>query len=368
MPIFRHLLAFALSSTVVAAAAEPDVLVYSGVPCGIASAIAAAREGANVLLVEPNRHIGGLSTSGINTAETEHMLKWTIGGIAIEFYERLGKEYGTGHAEFYFESSVAEKVYLDMLREAGVAVRYGLRVEKVAKDGTRIRSVTLSDGSEIHAKVFVDAGYEGDLMARAGVNSVFGRDSKAEYGEEAAGIRFDKTARHAATVDDKGNLLPGISGWVKDLKEGDAHPGTMNYNFRLTFAKNPTLQAPIPQPQNYDRHRYALLENWLRGKQERKEKVKLDDLLDFYARRNGKYEVNNKQAAIFSIGHFGGQFGWPDASYEKRDKIIADHWDYTLGLLKFLAEDESVPENVRREMKAWGLHKEEFKDNGYLPY
>ncbi|MDB6072615.1 MAG: Xanthan lyase, partial [Verrucomicrobiaceae bacterium] len=183
-----------------------------------------------------------------------------------------------------------------------------------------------------------------------------------------AGIRFDKTARHASTVDDKGNLLPGISGWVKDLKEGDAHPGTMNYNFRLTFAKDPALQAPIPQPQNYDPHRYALLENWLRGKQARKEKVKLDELLDFYARRNGKYEVNNKQAAIFSIGHFGGQFGWPDGSYEKRDKIIADHWDYTLGLLKFLAEDESVPDNMRKEMKAWGLHKEEFKDNGYLPY
>ena len=369
-PLFRSLVLLsllALPSLLCAGSPPPDVLVYGGVPCGIAAAIAAARGGATVVLVEPNRHIGGLSTSGLNTAETEHMLKWTIGGIALEFYQRLGREYGGGGPEFFFESSVAEKVYLEMLREAGVTVRFGVHVDKVSKEGTRIQRITLSDGSQMAAKVFVDAGYEGDLMARAGVTSSFGRESKAEYGEEAAGVRFDKIARPAATVDDKGRLLPGISGWAKDLKEGDAHPGTMNYNFRLTFAKDPALQVPVPQPSHYDRHRYALLENWLRGKQERKEAVKLTDLLDFYGRRNGKFEVNNKQEAIFSLGHFGGQFGWPNASYEERDRLFADHWDYTLGLLKFLAEDDSVPPNVRAEMKAWGLHKDEFKDNGNLP-
>ena len=371
MPSLRSLLLLpllALSSPVLAGPAEPDVLVYGGVPCGIAAAIAAAREGASVVLIEPTGHIGGLSTSGLNTAETEHMLPWTIGGIAMEFYQRLGKEYGTDRPEFYFESSIAEKVYLEMLREAHVQVIFNLHVEQVRKDGPRILSVAFNQRYVVGAKAYVDATYEGDLMALAGVSNAVGRDSKAEYGEEAAGIRFDKTARHAATVDDKGNLLPGISGWAKDLKEGDAHPGTINYNFRLTFAKDPALQVPVPQPQHYDRHRYALLENWLRGKQERKETVKLNELLDFYGRRNGKYEVNNRQDAIFSIGHLGGQFGWPRASFDERQKIFADHWDYTLGLLKFLAEDDSVPASVRAEMKAWGLHKDEFKDNGNLPY
>ncbi|MEI7809748.1 MAG: FAD-dependent oxidoreductase, partial [Verrucomicrobiota bacterium] len=99
---------------------NPDIVVYSGVPCGIAASITAAREGAKVVLIEPTKHVGGLSTSGINTAETEHMLKWTIGGFADEFYRRLGKHYGTGQPEYYFESSVAEKVYLEMLKEAGV--------------------------------------------------------------------------------------------------------------------------------------------------------------------------------------------------------------------------------------------------------
>ncbi|HEY1174326.1 MAG TPA: FAD-dependent oxidoreductase [Verrucomicrobiae bacterium] len=345
-----------------------DVVVYSGVPCGFAAAIAAAREGASVLLIEPTKHVGGLSTSGINTAETEHMLKWTIGGLAQEFYERLGKHYGTNKPEYYFESSVAEKVKLEMLAEAKVPILYGQRVEKVDKKRGQIRSITLSDRKKITAKVFIDASYEGDLMSRAGVKYSIGRESKAEFGEEAAGIRFDKVVRKAATVDEKGKLLPGISAWAKDLKEGDAHRSPMNYNFRLCFAKDPALQVPIPAPKHYDPKRYRLLENWLKEKTGRKEAVKLTDLLDFYARRNGKYEVNNKQAAIFSIGHFGGQFDYPDADYPKREKIIEDHWDYTLGLLHFLANDVSVPENVRTEMKSWGLHNDEFKDNGNLPY
>ena len=112
------------------------------------------RGGATVLLIEPTKHVGGLSTSGINTAETEHMLKWTIDGFADEFYRRLGKHYGTGKAEYYFESSVAEKACLDMLQEAGVEVRYGARVDRVAKDGARITGITLIDGTKLEANVF----------------------------------------------------------------------------------------------------------------------------------------------------------------------------------------------------------------------
>jgi hypothetical protein len=344
-----------------------DVVVYGGVPCGIAAAITAKREGASVLLIEPTKHIGGLSTSGINTAESEHMLKWTIGGFADEFYKRLGKHYGTNNPEYFFESSVAEQVYQDMLQEAGITPRYGVVVETVQKDGAKITSITLSDGLEVKGKVFIDAGYEGDLMARAGVDYAFGRDSKAEYGEEAAGIRFDKTVRQAKTVDETGKLLPGISGWAKDYKEGDAHPGTMNYNFRPTFANDPALRVPIPEPKNYDRSRYKLLENWLREKASRNEVVKRTDILDFYKRRNGKNEGNNKQAAIFSLGHFGGQIGYPDADYTKREAIYQDHLDYTLGLLKFLRSDESVPKEVREDMLTWGFHKDEFKDTNNFP-
>jgi len=346
-----------------------DVIVYSGVPCGIAAAIMAAREGASVLLIEPTKHVGGLSTSGINTAETEHMLKWTIGGFADEFYRRLGKHYGTNKAEYYFESSVAEKVYLEMLKEAGVNVRYGASVAKSDIDGLRITGIELTDGTKLQASVYIDASYEGDLMAHTeGIDYVIGRESKLEFGEEAAGIRFDKTKTKAKTVDANGKLLPGISGRVEEFKEGAAHRAPMNYNFRLTVAKDPKLQVPIPAPKKYDPQRYALLADWLAAQVKINKPVKLTDILDLYARRNGKFELNNKQAAIFSLGYFGGSADWPDADYEKRAEIFQDHWDYTLGLLHFLANDAGVPKNLRVEMAALGLHKDEFADNGHLPY
>lgn len=351
-----------------APAFSPDVVVYGGVPCGIASAITAAREGAQVVLVEPTKHVGGLSTSGINTAESEHMLKWTIGGFADEFYRRLGKHYGIDGPEYFFESGVAEKIYLDMLREAGVEVRYGASVDMVVKDGTRITEIKLTDGSMLKAKVFIDAGYEGDLMARAGVKFAVGRESKEEFGEEAAGVRFDKIVRKARTVDENGKLLPGITAWAKDLKEGAAHPAPMNYNFRLTVAKDPTLQVPIPQPNHYDAKRYALLADWLRARTADGTKVKLEDIIDPYKRRNGKFELNNRQNSIISMGHFGGQFEWPNADYATRQRIYDDHMDYTLGLLHFLATDESVPPDVQADMRKIGLHKDEFADNGNLPY
>ena len=348
-----------------------DVAVYGGVPCGFAAAVTAAREGAHVVLIEPTKHVGGLNTSGLNTAETEHMLKWTIGGVALEFYQRLGEHYGLkGRPAFYFESSTAEQTFNAMLAEAKVTVRLGLRATKVEKDGAQIQRIVLTDGSTIAAKVFVDTGYEGDLMARAGVSYTWGRESRDEFNEEAAGIRLDKQPRQAATVDEHGNLLPGISAWAKDLKEGAADRKVMNYNWRLCFTKDPAKRVPIPAPQHYDRARFRLLENWLREKTAKGQEVKLTDILDIYVHSpdKTKKEINNKSDAIISLGHFGGQFDYPDADYATRDKIIADHWDYTLGLLHFLATDASVPENLQAEMQQWGLHKDEFADNGNLPY
>ncbi|MGC4006775.1 MAG: FAD-dependent oxidoreductase [Pirellulales bacterium] len=352
-------------------AAEPhkyDVIVYGGVPCGIAAAVSAAREGAKVLLLEPTKHVGGLSTSGINTAESEHMLKWTIGGFADEFYRRLGKHYGVNGPEYFFESSIAEKTYLDMLKEAHVELRLEASLDGVEKQGATIKSLTLTDGAKLVATVFIDAGYEGDLMATAGVSFGVGREAKSEYDEEVAGVRFDKTTRRARTVDDDGKLLAGISAWKKDLREGDAHRAPMNYNFRLTVAKDAKYRVPIPPPKHYDPARYALLTNWLREQTSLKIEVKLADVLDLYARRNGKYELNNKQSAVISLGHFGAQFDWPNADAKTRAKIYQDHLDYTLGLLKFLAESPDVPAAMRDEMRAIGLHKDEFADNGHLPY
>jgi hypothetical protein len=169
-------------------------------------------------------------------------------------------------------------------------------------------------------------------------------------------------------VDENGKLLVGISAWAKDLKEGDAHPGVMNYNFRLTGTKHEGNKVQIPPPTHYDRTRYRLLENWLRSKAERGEKVTMNDFLGIYKRRNEKFEINNQQAAIISLGYFGAQFGWPDGGYEDRARIYAEHKEYTLGLLHFLRTEEIVPEHIRQEIASWGFSKDEFPDNGNFPY
>lgn len=361
----------AATSTPPADAPVYDVVVYSGVPCGVAASVAAAREGAKTLLIEPTKEVGGLNTSGLNTAETEHMLKWTFGGVAQEAYQRMGWEYGRWNPVYYFESKVAAKVFHAMLDEAKVEVKYGVRVDKVEKEGATIKSITLSDGSKITAKTFVDAGYEGDLMARSGVSYTWGRESIEEYGESLAGIRLDKTPRKAATVDEKGNLLPGISGWAKDVTEGAADKKVMNYNWRLCLSNDPEQSVPFPQPKQYDRARYRVLENWIKEKTAANEPVKLLDIIDLYSHapgRKDKKEVNNKQAAVISVGHFGGQFDYPDGDYATRDRIIADHTDYTLGMFHFLATDETVPETLRTETKQWGLAKDEFTNNDHWPY
>ena len=139
------------------------------------------------------------------------------------------------------------------------------------------------------------------------------------------------------TVDEDGHLLPGLSAWAKDLNEGDAHRAPMNYNFRLTVARDPQYRVPIPPPDRYDPKRYALLAAWFRDQEAQGKPVGLEDILDLYPRRNGKFELNNKQSAIISLGHFGGQFDWPGASYEERARIYRDHLDYTLGLLHWLS-------------------------------
>jgi FAD dependent oxidoreductase len=368
-PLLLLLLALLFLSATTKAQSSFDVVVYGGTPGGVVSAVAASRSGAaSVLLIEQTKHVGGLSTSGINTAELEHMLRWTFGGISLEFYERMGKKYGLNEPVFYFEPHIAEAVFNEMLAEAKVQTRFQLRVDKVAKQGAHIQNLTLSDGSMVRGKVFIDASYEGDLMARAGVKYTWGRESKAEYNEEAAGIRLDTQRRQAATMDAQGNLLPGISARVADLTPGAGDRKTMNYNFRLSLSNKPGNMVPIPTPTAYDRNRYKLLEGFITGKTSKGEKVVLRDILDLYQRRNDRMEVNNKQAAIISIGHFGGQFDYPDADYARREAITEDHKQYTLGLLYFLAHDATVPESLRQEMQSWGLNKSDFADNGHWPY
>ncbi|MVM28542.1 FAD-dependent oxidoreductase [Spirosoma sp. HMF4905] len=341
-----------------------DVVVYGGTPGGVVAAVAAAREGARVLLIEPTKHLGGLNTSGIGTSESEHMIEETYSGLPLEFYERLGKAYGKNGPTFYFESHVAEKVFNDLVQEAKVKVVYEAFVKSVTKKGTAIQSISLTNGTNVAGKVFIDATYEGDLMARAKVSHTHGRESREQYGESLAGVRFIDTPIEAAPYDDSGKLLPGFVERTT-LTEGKASDRVMNYNFRLMMSTNAN-RRPFPKPAAYKPERYILLTRLLKNHPE----TQLKDIIDLYSWTypKGKFETNNKQKAVISLGHFGGNVDYPEADYARRDAIYQDHKAWTLGLMYYLANDPAVPEALRIETASYGLSADEFTDNENFPY
>lgn len=357
-------LLFVLHTLVSIAQEKYDVIVYGGTPGGVIAAVAAAREGSKVLLIEQTRHVGGLNTSGIGTAESEHMIEETISGLPLEFYMRMSKFYGKDKVQFYFESHVAEKTFNDLLSEAGVKVLYEGFVQKVNKKAAAIQSIYLTNGQEFSGKVFLDCTYEGDLMARSGVAYTYGRESKAEYGESYAGVRFMDEPIEASPYDDSGKLLPGFVE-RSTLTEGQADKRVMNYNFRVVMS---TLdnRIPFPKPEHYNPDRFLLLKRLLKNKPE----TRFRDIIDLYQWNYpaGKFETNNKQKSVISLGHFGGNVSYPDADYDQQKAIYDDHKNWTLGLLYFLANDPSVPEALHDEVNKYGLTADEFKDNGNFPY
>lgn len=370
-----------------------DIVIYGGTPGGVCAAVAAARGGASVLLIEQTGHVGGLSTSGINTSEAEHILPCSFSGLALDFFKRLGQRYGLDVPLHRWEPHVAEEEFLRLLDENKVSLRYNARVETVAKSAAKISSITLDNGASVHARVFIDASYEGDLMARAGVDCTSGREPVSQYNEPLAGMRFvespDEVAEYEGppTADDvipvspygnDGKLLPGFT-TLDAIQPGMGDHKVMCYNFRLTLSRSADRVA-ITAPAGYDPQRYIILSRYFKIAPE----TALTDLLDFYPFPSGRYnnvsdpmkqvvptdkwELNNRQNAIISLGYFGGQFDYPEADYQRRREIWQDHRDYTQGLLYFLANDPSVPDAVRRDMQQWGLAHDEYTDHGNWPY
>ncbi|MCP4313894.1 MAG: FAD-dependent oxidoreductase [Bacteroidetes bacterium] len=368
-----------LSSCISDDAIESDIVVYGGTPGGITAAVAAARNGAEVILIEQTRHVGGLNTSGLNTAESEHMINNAITGIAREFYVRMGEKFPDGYFKtfsngvrlafekgdpaFFFESHVAEEVFNEMLEEAHVTILLEKYVDQVIKKGSRIGKISLDDGSVIKAKVFIDASYEGDLMSRAGVSYTYGRESRNTYNESYAGIRFMDDTLYANTVDDAGNLLPYFSK-NEGLIPGEGDKRVMNYNFRPTMTQVDSNKVPVQKPAGYEPGQYRLLGDFLANYPD----TRLGELMGIYPRGNGKFEFNNKQHAVISLGLFGGNLEYPDAGYEQRLEIYNKHKDYTMGFLYYLGHDPAVPEPLREEMLAWGFCRDEFTDNDHFPY
>jgi hypothetical protein len=259
-----------------------------------------------------------------------------------------------------------------MLKGAGVAVFEQQRLQEhggVHKSGTKVSEITTEKNDSFTAKVFIDASYEGDLMAQSGIAYTYGREGSSQYAESLAGVR-DRTPLHqflvdVPAVDQTGRLLPEISS-SKLPTPGTADKAVQAYNFRLCFSEVPENRAPFPKPPGYDPKRYQLFARFLaaRVKSEGRAPV-LNSVLKVDRIMNGKTDINNQGA--FSTDYLGGSWDYPDATYARRAEIWREHILYMQGLFYFLANDPQVPDALRQEMNHWGLAKDEFRDTDHWP-
>lgn len=341
-----------------------DVVVYGGTASGVIAAVSAAREGMKVVIVEPKKHIGGMVSGGLSATDLGR--KDVIGGFVKEVYLRTGRFYKTtakDSAAWFPEPHVAEKVLNDMLTEAGVTVRYGQRLKEksgVKKKKKKILTIVMEDGHSYSGKIFIDASYEGDLMAFAGASYVVGREAQSLYQEYSAGVR-DAFGTQSA-YDENGRLLPGVQK-ASPGPVGSGDQKTQAYNFRLSLTNDKNNQVPFPKPAGYDPSRYTELLRSTMNAIEREGAVTAAAKMF-----PGVGKVPNSKVDLNTADYVGGNWDYPDGSYKKRETIWQDHIDFVQGYVYFLANDPRLPQAYRDEFNKWGLSRDEFADNDNWPY
>jgi hypothetical protein len=375
-----------------AAAEEPvpsarsfDLLVYGGTSGGVVAAIQAARMGKTVALVEPGAHLGGLTSGGLGATDIGN--KAAIGGLSRDFYRRVARHYARDDAwrfqtrEAYksprqqgnedtmwtFEPHVAEAIYRDWVRETNIPVFYHAPLDRkngVARAGNRITALTTKTGLTLRAAMFIDASYEGDLIASAGVSYHVGREANDRYGETINGVFFGDKHQFKVPVDPyvkegdpSSGLLPGIHG-DDPGQAGQGDRRVQAYNFRMCLTDAPENRLPHPKPEGYDPLRYELLLRYIKA-------GVWDALGSSIAMPNRKTDTNNNGA--FSTDNIGMNGDYPDGDDATRERIFREHVTYQQGMMWFLANDPRVPEKIRAEVNRWGLSKDEFVENGGWP-
>jgi hypothetical protein len=371
-----------------------DVVIYGGTSAAVTAALQAKAMGRSVIVVSPDKHLGGLSSGGLGFTDSGN--KAVIGGLARQFYHRIWQyyqrpeawkwqrkeEYGNrgqgteaidqkARTMWVFEPHAAEQVFDAWLAEEHIAVVRDAwldRAKGVHKEGNRIAAITLLNGKTYAGRMFIDATYEGDLMAAAGVAFRVGREAGSLYGEKWNGVQVGVLHHghwfkspidpYVRPGDPTSGLLPRISGDPPGVK-GQGDRKIQAYCFRMCLTNVPENRLPFPKPPGYDPKQYALLLRvFASGWRETFEK--LDPI------PNRKTDTNNH--GPFSTDDIGCNYDYPEASYERRRQIIAEHETYQKGLMYFLANDPRVPKDVQNEMRRWGLPKDEFADNGHWPH
>ena len=372
-------------------AADHDIVIYGGTASAIVAAVQAKKMGKSVIVVSPDKHLGGLSSGGLGFTDTGN--KATIGGLARDFYHRVWLHYdqesswvqqkkseygnkgqgtpamdGENRTMWIFEPHVAEQIFEDYVKENALEVvrdEWLDRAKGVEKAGDRIVSITTLSGKTYAGKMFIDATYEGDLMAAAKVDFHVGREAQEVYNEKWNGVQVGVLhhGHHFGTMNISPYVIPGDpkSGVLPEISTespgeyGKGDNKVQAYCFRMCLTDDDSNRIPFAKPDGYDPKRYELLlrvfdKGW------RETFHKFDPI------PNHKTDTNNH--GPFSTDHIGANWDYPNASYERRKEIIADHERYQKGWLYFIANDPRVPEDVRSKMATWGLPKDEFKDNG----
>ncbi len=406
----------AISSIGLRAAADTthDVVVYGGTSGGVTAAVAAARAGQKVVLIEPGQHLGGLTSGGLGA--TDIGKKEAIGGLAREFYQRVKQHYADpaawkyGRPEdfrsnrhdasedvmFSFEPHVAERIYDDLVREAKVEVVRGERLNLqtgVVKRGTVIEAIVMESGRRFRGRVFIDATYEGDVMAKAGVRYLAGREDNTAFNETHNGNQ-PYLLRRGKTVPSAHDFRRAVDPYVRpgDPASGlifGVHPGgpgpegvgdnrVQAYCYRLCLTNEPANRIPFAKPADYDPAKFELIARYLNSDRMLPEFPNGGDIehpvlgnnltraTPVVIMPNRKSDSNNKDPVGFNL--VGGNYDYPDADYATRDRIIREHVSWQQGLIWFMATDPRVPERFRAPMKDWGLPKDEFTDTNHWPH
>lgn len=348
---------------------EADVIVYGATPGGFCAAIAAAREGAKVVLLEPSAHIGGVNTGGLSFSDSNQTVRSTLLGLFEEWHQRIAADYAArgvklpydvavkNNVVWTYEPHVAARVTNAMLKEAGVTVLTQQPMESIEKEGTKIVSFRTPTG--VHtAKVYIDATYEGDLMAKSGIVWHLGRESRDEYGEPLAGRQYPKTKMAINGFDTNGLPLP----FITTLSQGDDNAGeqtVMVYSFRLCLTKDPAIRVPFPEPKAYDPARFELVRRYF-------QKYPNAPLpWDLYPLPVNKFDANNGIGKMFSMGLVGEANAWCASDAAGRAKLWDKHKEYILEFYKFLTTDDAVPAKIRATMTELGLCRDEFPETDH---
>ncbi len=345
-----------------AACLSADICIYGGVSGGVIAALDAASRGLAVVLIEPSAHLGGMTAGGLGMTDVGN--KYVIGGLSREFYRRVGQRYGAVE-EWRFEPHVAEETFEQWLLEENVRVFKRQFIDAVSKEGNRIVAIRTVSGIEVRAAMFIDASYEGDLLALAGVSHFIGREGNARYDETINGAQIESGHQFEGPVDPY--VVPGVpaSGLLPGIDPDPAFvPGAGDkrvqaYTFRMCLTQRDDIRMPFPRPEAYDASWYILLKRHLAtGWNEAFQKF--DEI------RNGKTDTNNHGAV--STDFIGQNHRWAASSYVERERIFQQHVSWQQGLMWCLANDPDVPAVIRDPMSTWGLCADEFPESGGWPH